>query len=110
MKVCRSRTSEWSRASARASSSVGAISSRVASAATAIQLLVGVGQREPTRRHEDGEVVQHVGGLLAEALVGLVGGGARNLVGLLAHLVADARRVREELRRVAAVGPLLRPA
>src|SRR2546423_4444835 len=110
MNVWRRRTSEWSRASARACSSVGAISSLVASAATAIQLLVGVGERESTRRHEDREVIQDVRRLLAKALVGLAGGGAGHLVGLLSHLLADARRVRDQLRRVAPLGPLVAAA
>ena len=55
-------------------------------------------------------MVEEVGGLLGDPLVGLLGGGARDLVGLLAHLVADPLRVGEQLDRVGALGPLARDA
>src|SRR2546423_3450476 len=110
MKVWRSSTSVWSRASARASSSVGVIWRLAGSAATAIELLVGVCELEAARRHEDRQVVQDVRGLLRQPLVGLLRSRARSLVGLLAHLVADAWRIAQQLRGVAALGPLLAPA
>src|SRR3954447_4221535 len=86
MKVWRSGTSECSAASARASSRLGRIS--IASAATGIQHLVGVGQRQVARGEQDGQVVEHVGGLLGDALVGLLARGARDLLGLLLDLFA----------------------
>ena len=46
-------------------------------------------------------MVEHVGGLLPEALVGLPVGRARHLVGLLAHLLADPPRIGEKVREEA---------
>src|SRR5436305_6708387 len=98
MTVCRSGTTQCSRASSRASSRLGWTPM---SAATGIQLLERVGQRQAARGEQHGEVVEHVGGLLAHALVGLAFRRARYLVRLLAHFRADARRLGEQLRRVA---------
>ncbi len=42
------------------------------SAATAIELLEGVGEAEAARGQQHGQVVEHVGGLLAQALVRLL--------------------------------------
>ena len=42
------------------------------------------------------EVVEHVGGLLGDALVGLLAHGADDLLGLLLHLGAGQRRVVEQ--------------
>src|SRR3954452_5089614 len=106
MKVCRIGISEWSRASARTSSSVGVTSSSAGSATTAIQLLQRVGQAEAPRGEQHGEVVEHVSRLLPHAFVRLVARRARDLVGLLADLVADERRIGEQRRRVAALGTL----
>src|SRR3954468_4728737 len=64
MKVWRSGTSVWSRASARTSSSDGPTSSRALSAATAIQHLERLGQGDAACRQQHVEVVEHVGGLL----------------------------------------------
>src|SRR5215213_1307620 len=74
--------------------------------AAPIQDLQRRGERDLARAEQDLQVVEHVGGLLGDPLVGLAGGRAGDLVGLLAHLVADSRRVGEELRRVAAVRAL----
>src|SRR5256885_2374722 len=75
-----------------------ATGTRVPSAATAIEDLLRVGEAEPAAAQQDVEVVQDVRGLLGHALVGLVRGGAGDLVGLLANLRADPRRIGQELR------------
>src|SRR5207248_10290137 len=106
MKLWRSGISVCSRASSRTSSSVGAISSSALPAATAIELLEGIRHRQPPRREQHGEAVEHVGRLLLQPLVRLAGRGPRGLVGLLAHLLADPRGIGEELCRVAPLGPL----
>src|SRR5215208_1094095 len=99
MKVWRTGTSVWSRASARTSSSDGPTSSPpLRSAATAIEDLERVGQRQPARGHQDVEVVEHVGGLLADALVALLARRARDLLRLLLDLRADPRRLRQQGR------------
>src|SRR5919107_2260835 len=74
------------------------------SAATAIEHPLGVGEAEPAGVEQDGQVVEHVGGLLGHALVGLLARGAGDLLGLLLHLLADARRVGEQLGGVGARG------
>ena len=51
-------------------------------------------------------MVEHVGGLLVDALVGLLARRAGDLLGLLPHLRADPRRVVEQLDGVGALGPL----
>src|SRR3954453_10549663 len=56
MNVWRSGTSECSAASARASSRLGRMST--ASAATCIEDLVGIGQRQVARGQQDGQVVE----------------------------------------------------
>src|SRR5689334_19841801 len=99
MKVWRSGTSECSAASARASSRLGRMS--MASAATGIQHLVGVAEREVARGEQHGQVVEHVGGLLGHALVGLLARRARDLLRLLLDLFADERRVGQELLGIA---------
>src|SRR3954451_1953660 len=106
MKVCRIGISEWSRASARTSSRGGVTSSSAGSATTAIQLLQRVGQGQAPRGEQHGEVVEHVGRLLPHALAGLVAGRPRDLVGLLADLLADARRIGKQRSGVAALGAL----
>jgi hypothetical protein len=50
-------------------------------------------------------VVQNVGGLVVDALVGLLARGAGDLLGLLHDLVAGQPRVVEQLHRVGALGP-----
>ena len=51
-------------------------------------------------------MVEQVGGLFGDALVGLLARGADDLLGLLLDLLADQLRVVEQLHRVAALGPL----
>src|SRR4051794_38800687 len=104
MNVCRSGTSVWSRAKARTSSRLGPTSRSAVSAATAIQLLEGVLERQAARGQQHAQVIEHVGRLLAHTLVRLVARRARDLLGLLAHLLADERRIREEPGRVARLG------
>src|SRR5215216_1721509 len=89
-------------ASARASSTPG-VTSR-ASAATVKQHLLGVRERQPAGPQEHGQVVEDVGGLLGDPLVGLLAGGADDLLGLLPDLLAREGRVREQLRGVRAAG------
>src|SRR5689334_3917842 len=57
------------------------------SAATLIQHPGRVGQLQPARAQQHGEVVEHVGGLLGDALVGFLARGARDLLGLLPDLL-----------------------
>src|SRR3954471_23856042 len=102
MKVWRSGTSECSLASARPSSSEG-VSSRSLTA-TAIQHLVRVAQLHAALGHQDGQVVEHVGGLLGHALVALAPGRARHLLGLLADLPAYQLAVGEQPRGIAVLG------
>src|SRR5829696_3416065 len=102
MKVWRSGTSECSRASSRTSSSDG-VSSR--STATAIQHLEDVGQLDAAGREEHGQVIEHVGGFLRQALVGLVARRPCDLLRLLLDLRADELGVREQL-----AGVRVRPA
>src|SRR4051812_10116525 len=97
MNVWRSGMRLWAPASARASSSDGLTGSAGASATAANEDLLGVGQRAPTAVEQHGQVVEDVGGLLVDAVVALVAGGAGDLLGLLPHLGADARRVVEQL-------------
>src|SRR4051794_8218593 len=101
MKVWRSGTTVWPSASARTSSRLGLTSS---SAATGIELLEGVRERHAARGKQNGEVVEHVGRLLAHALVRLGRRRARHLLRLLLHLLADPRRVGQQLGGVAAGG------
>jgi hypothetical protein len=73
-------------------------------ATTLIQHLEGVGQAEPARGQQHGQVVEHVGGLLGHALFGLGSGGARDLLGLLLDLGPDQLGVGQQRRGVAARG------
>src|SRR5437764_12586694 len=102
MNVWRSGTTVWSRASARASSKLGWMSSAAVSAATGIELLVGIRERQPARGQQHREVVENVCGLGRQALIGLVRRRARQLFRLLLHLRGDPRRLGQKLRRVAA--------
>src|SRR5512133_1316619 len=110
MKLWRSATRLCSRASSRTSSSEGSTGSSVGAcgplAATAIEHLLGVAERAAARVQQHGQVVQDVGGLLVDAVVGLVAGRAGHLLGLLLDLGADARRVVEQLDGVGALGAL----
>ena len=74
MKECVTGTRLWSPVSARVCSSVG-VTSRC-SATAANEHLLGVREAEPAAAQQHGEVVEHVGGLLGHALVGLLARGA----------------------------------
>src|SRR5919109_5084914 len=67
------------------------------------QDLLGVGEAEAAGAQQHGEVVEDVGGLLGHPLVALLGRRARDLLGLLAHLLAHAARVGEQLGGVRAL-------
>src|SRR3954453_885565 len=94
MKLCMTGTRLWSPWRLRVSSSVG-LTSR-GSAAAANEDLLGVGEAQAAGLQQHGEVVEHVGGLLGHALVGLLAGGAGDLLGLLLDLGADQRGVGEQ--------------
>src|SRR4051812_32984141 len=106
MKLWRTGTRLCSRARARTSSRLGATGSAAGSAATAIEDLLRVGQAAVAAVEEDRQVVEDVGRLLVDAVVGLLARGPRDLLGLLLDLRADARRVVEELDGVRALRPL----
>src|SRR5688500_7731137 len=105
MNVVRSGTTLCSRASERTSSSDG-VTSNGASAATAIEDLRRVGEVAVARAQEHEQVVQHVGGLGVDALVGLLPRGAGDLLGLLHDLLPDPGGVVEQLDGVRALGAL----
>src|SRR3954471_22436261 len=107
MKLWRTGTRLFSRASARTSTRLGETGSAAGSAATAIEHLLRVGERAVAAVEQHGQVVEDVGRLLVDAVVGLLAGGARDLLGLLLDLRADARRIVEELDRVGALGAVL---
>src|ERR687898_757650 len=81
MKVWQTGIRLCSEASARASSTPGVTCRE--SAATGKQDPLRVGQLQPARAQEHGQVVEHVCGLLGDALLGLLGHGAHDLLGLL---------------------------
>src|SRR3954462_9473939 len=84
MKVWLSGISACSRASARTASRSGVTGS--ASTPTATEHLPGVGQRAATGVQQHGQVEEHVGRLVVDAVVGLLAGGAHDLLGLLLDL------------------------
>src|SRR5215207_5469939 len=86
MKVWQTGIRLWSPASARASSTPGVTCND--SAATGKQDPLGVGEREPARAQQHGQVVEDVGGLLGDALGGFLPRRARDLLGLLPDLLA----------------------
>src|SRR4051795_8177276 len=106
MKLWRTGTRLCSRASARTSSRLGETGSAAGSAATAIEHLLRLLERAVAAVEEHRQVVEDVGRLLVDAVVGLLAGGTRDLLGLLLDLRADARRVVEELDGVRARRPL----
>src|SRR4051794_40297597 len=106
MNVWRTGTRLCSRASARTSSRPGETGSAAGSAATAIEHLLRVSEAAVAAVEKDRQVVQDVGRLLVDAVVGLLAGGARDLLGLLLDLRADAGRVVEQLDRVGALRAL----
>src|SRR6201999_3739245 len=94
----------WSPVRARASSSDGTTSRDSTTAAKEHLLRVREAQAAALEQH--GQVVEDVGGLLGHALVGLLARGAHDLLGLLLDLLADARRVAQQLGGVGALRPL----
>src|SRR4051794_16807962 len=106
MKLWRTGTRLCSRASARTSSRPGETGSAAGSAATAIEHLLRVGQAAVAAVEQDRQVVEDVRRLLVDAVVGLLARGARDLLGLLLDLRANAWRVVEELDGVRALRPL----
>src|SRR4051794_40873325 len=102
MKVWRTGTRLCSRASARTSSRLGETGSAAGSTATAIEHLLGIGQRPVPAVQQHGQVVEDVGRLLVDTVVGVLARGAGDLLGLLLDLRADLRRVVEELDGVGA--------
>src|SRR3954453_7544578 len=72
------------------------------SAATANEHPLGVGEREPAGVQQHRQVVEDVGGLLGDPHVLLLARGARDLLGLLAHLLPDAGGLGEQLGGVRA--------
>src|SRR3954468_21253547 len=109
MKVWRSGTRLCRRARSRTSYSDGVTRRRWGwragsawSATAAKEHLLRVGECPAAAVEQDREVVEHVGGLLVDAVVGLLARGAGDLLGLLLHLGADERRV---LQQRDGVGP-----
>src|ERR671929_1602819 len=99
--VCQTGTRLYSRAASRTASRSGAMR---CSATALTQHLLGVGEREPAGPEQHREVVEHVRGLLGDPVLGLLARGAGDLLGLLLHLLPDARRVGEQLGGVGAGG------
>src|SRR3954454_14010120 len=95
-----------SRASSRTSSGDGSTRRPAVSTAAAIEHLLGVGDRAVAPAQQDGEVVEHVGRLVVDAVFGLRARGARNLFGLLHDLVAGQLRIVEQLHGVRALRAL----
>src|SRR4051812_42255887 len=102
MKLWRTGIRLCSPASRLASCSVG-VTVRC-SATAANEHLLGVREAQSAAPHQHRQVVEHVGGLLGHALVGLLARGAGDLLGLLLDLLADPGRVLEEDRGVRALG------
>src|SRR6476620_5323167 len=106
MNVWRSATRLCSLASSRTSSSDGSTANCRCSAAAPTQHLLGPGEVVAARAQQHQQVIEHVGGLLVDALVALLARGAGDLLGLLHHLLADERGVLEQLHGVGARGTL----
>src|SRR3954464_5852144 len=108
MKLWRTGTRLCSRASARTSSRLGETGSAAGSTATGTEHLLRLlgGSGATVEQHR--QVIEDVGRLLVDAVVALLAGGARDLLGLLLDLRAGARRIVEEPARVR--GPRAPPA
>src|SRR4051794_37262180 len=78
----------------------------VLSATPGTEDLLGIGEAEPARAQQHGQVVEDVGRLLGDTLVALLAGGAGDLLGLLLDLLADLLGIREQRGGVGALGPL----
>src|SRR4051812_6318268 len=94
MKLCMIGTTLWSPLRFWASSRVGETSRSSATAAK--EHLLGVLERQAAAGEQHGQVVQDVGGLVGDPLVGLLAGGAGDLLRFLLDLLADQRRVLEQ--------------
>src|SRR3954464_3503675 len=105
MKVWRSGTSACSAASRLTVSRSGATG--MASAATAIEHLLRVGEDAPARVQQRRQMEEDVGRLLVEAVAGLVARRPRALLGLPLDLGGGHAQVVEERDDVGAVGTLL---
>src|SRR3954453_10284765 len=111
MNVWRSgtRSCAGSAASARISSSDGSSvsPSALAESASALTQHLRRGAPRPVARAQtDEQVVQDVGRLVVDAVVGLLARGARDLLGLLLDLGADQPGVVEQRDGVGPLGPL----
>src|SRR4051794_22191883 len=98
-KVCQTGTRLYSAAASRTASSPGETSSATAGS----EDLLGVRERQAPRAQQDGQVVEHVSGLLGDALVALLARGPRDLLGLLGDLLRDERRIGQQPGGVGAV-------
>src|ERR687894_909135 len=108
-KVCVTGTRLWRPASARTSSRPGRTPSLSSvSAPTATQHLFRVREAQAAAAQQDGEVVEHVGGLLGDALVGLLARRPGDLLRLLLDLGAGEGRVGEQAGGVGALGGAVR--
>src|SRR3954454_13437859 len=94
MKLWVTGTRLWSPVSASVSSSVGRTSR--CSATAAKEHLLRVLEAQPAAAQQHGQVIEDVRGLLGDALVGFLTGGARHLLRFFLDLLADERRVAEE--------------
>src|SRR5438046_12499 len=74
----------------------GAVAPVAPSAATVIEHDLSVGERAAAAADEHREVVQDVGGLVVDAVVGLLARRAADLFGLLEHLLPREHRVLEQ--------------
>src|SRR3954464_780013 len=106
MRLWRTGTRLCSRASARTSSRLGETGSAAGSTATAIEHLLRLLERAVAAVEGHRQVGEDGRRLLVDAVVGLLAGGARDLLGLLLDLRADARRGVEQLDRVGALRAL----
>src|SRR4051794_9490851 len=79
------------------------VSAWAVSAAAAIEHLRGIGEGAIAAGQEHGQVEEHVGRLVVDAVVGLLTGRAHDLLGLLLHLGAAQRGVVEERDDVGAL-------
>src|SRR3954452_24073528 len=103
-KRARTGTTLPSRASSRACSRLG--SSRSSLAPTGIEDIHHRRLRDIARDQQHAEVVEQVGGLFGDPLVGLLAPGADHLLGLLLDLLHDQRPVGQQLGGIAALGTL----
>ena len=96
IRLCARRARAPRRGSARRGAAVAALSG------DGHRAPLGVGERTAAAAQQHEQVVEDVGGLLVDALVGLLARRARDLLGLLHDLLADPLRVVEQLDGVGA--------